>query len=86
MASVQIYTTTYCPFCTRARRLLDEKGVSYEEFNLDEKPEKRSEMLTRTEGRRSVPQVFIDDKGYGGFDDINALDVKGELDPLLGLK
>ncbi len=85
MADILMYTTTYCPFCMQARRLFDQKGIPYKEINLDEQAEKRAEMLTQSEGRRTVPQIFIDGKSYGGFDDVNALEKKGRLDTLLGV-
>lgn len=81
---VVIYTTTFCPFCARAKSLMARKGVSYEEINLDEKPQRRSEMISRAAGRSTVPQIFIDGQGVGGCDEIYALDRRGKLDALLG--
>ena len=86
MADVKMYTTTFCPFCTRARKLLQHKGVRFEDINLDEAPQRRAEMMERAGGRHSVPQVFIDGKPYGGFDDLTLLDRQGKLDSLLGME
>ena len=85
MADVVIYTTPFCPYCTRAKRLLDSKGVSYEEIDLYMHPGRREEMITRAEGRSTVPQIFIDGTPVGGSDDIHALDRAGKLDPMLGI-
>ncbi|KAA0676795.1 glutaredoxin 3 [Roseomonas genomospecies 6] len=85
MADVVIYTTPFCPYCSRAKRLLDSKGVAYEEIDLYMQPGRRDEMVQRAEGRMTVPQIFIDGKPYGGSDDIHALDRAGKLDPLLGI-
>jgi len=85
MADIVIYTTPFCPYCARAKRLLDSKGVTYEEIDLYMHPGRREEMVQRAEGRTTVPQVFIDGKPYGGSDDIHALDRAGKLDPVLGL-
>ncbi len=85
MANVLIYGTAYCPYCVRARRLLEHKGVSFEEVRVDLEPDRRAEMTERS-GRTSVPQIFIDARHIGGFDDMNALDHRGELDPLLGIE
>ena len=83
MAKIEIYTKAFCPYCTRAKRLLDAKGVSYEEFDITMGGPKRAEMLQRASGRSTVPQVFIDDRHIGGSDDLAALDRGGGLDPLL---
>lgn len=84
MANVEIYCTKHCPFCVRARTLLQKKGVAFTEYAIDEQPELRPEMEKRS-GRTSVPQIFIDDFHVGGFDDLMELDVDDELDPKLGL-
>lgn len=84
MAAVELYTTPLCPFCWRAKRLLSSKSVAFEEIDLWEHPERRSEMLERADGRRTVPQIFIDGHGVGGSDELAALDRSGELDRLLG--
>jgi glutaredoxin 3 len=82
MAKVIIYSKTYCPYCDRAKNLLDSKGVSYEERNIENKPDEMKALMEKT-GMRTVPQIFIDDNLVGGFDDLNALDKAGKLDPLL---
>lgn len=83
MAKVEIYTSPLCGYCHRAKRLLDAKGVAYEEFDVFRTPGARDEMLSRAEGRRTVPQIFIDGKGVGGSDELHALERSGELDALL---
>jgi len=85
MPKVEIYTSPFCPYCHRAKQLLDRKGVAYEEIDVIARPDRRPEMTQRAEGRTTVPQIFIDGKGVGGSDDIHALDRAGKLDPLLGL-
>jgi len=82
MATVEIYSTMTCPSCIRAKRLLDAKGVPYEEIDVSYG---REAMVERADGRSTVPQIFIDDVGIGGFDDMAALERQGELDPLLGI-
>ena len=83
MPKVEIYTSPYCPYCHRAKSLLDSKGVQYEEIDVFAQPGRRPEMVQRAGGRTTVPQIFIDDKPMGGSDDIHALDRAGKLDPLL---
>lgn len=85
MPDVVMYTTAHCPYCVRARNLLDKKGVAYTDLRVDDNPELRPEMIERANGRTSVPQIFIDDFHVGGFDDMAELDVDGELDQRLGL-
>ncbi|GAB4392103.1 MAG: glutaredoxin 3 [Gammaproteobacteria bacterium] len=82
MAKVEIYTTATCPYCYKAKQLLDNKHVKYIEIPVDTQPEKRQEMQQRG-GRHTVPQIFIDGKAIGGCDDLHALDAKGKLDALL---
>ena len=83
MANIVMYTTAYCPYCTNAERLLNHKGVvEINKIRIDTEPELREEMMVKT-GRRTVPQIFIDDLHVGGFDDLRALDLAGELDALL---
>ncbi|MBF2047552.1 MAG: glutaredoxin 3 [Leptolyngbya sp. IPPAS B-1204] len=82
-AKVEIYTWSTCPFCIRAKALLDKKGVEYTEYCLDGDEPGRREMAKRANGRRSVPQIFIDDQHVGGCDDLYALNARGGLDPLL---
>lgn len=84
MPNVVMYSTGSCPYCTRARRLLDAKGVSYTEYRVDLEPHYRGEMEAKS-GRFTVPQIFIDEHHVGGFDDLSELDMDGELDTLLGL-
>lgn len=82
-AKVVIYTTPTCPYCIRAKSLLDSKGVNYENIDLSkELPQVRTELTERT-GSRTVPQIFINDQFVGGCDDIHALDREGKLDQLL---
>ncbi|MEJ0086054.1 MAG: glutaredoxin 3 [Pseudomonadota bacterium] len=81
--AVVLYTTGWCPYCARARKLLETKGVSFEEFDVESQPEKRAEMQARS-GRRTVPQIFIGEQHIGGCDDLYALEEAGKLDGLLG--
>lgn len=83
MSQVVIYTKAYCPYCVRAKALLDEKGVDYEELKIDEKPELRAQMIARANGRTTVPQIFIGERHIGGCDDMVAMNSAGSLDPLL---
>lgn len=83
MAHVLMYTSGYCPYCVQAERLLVSKGVTdIEKVRVDTDPARRTEMMEKT-GRRTVPQIFIDDFHVGGCDDLHALDREGKLDPLL---
>ncbi len=81
---VVMYSTGWCPYCDRARALLERKGVGFREVKVDADPAERQVMLARSGGRRTVPQIFIGDRHVGGFDDLYALDKAGELDELLG--
>ncbi len=83
MAKVEIYTKAFCPYCTRALKLLAAKGVEPQEFDITMGGPKRAEMLERANGRTTVPQIFIDGVHIGGSDDLAALDRAGKLDPLL---
>lgn len=83
MATVEIYTKAFCAFCARAKRLLDEKGVAYEEFDITMGGPRRAEMIQRADGRTTVPQIFVDGAHIGGSDDLAALDREGRLDALL---
>ena len=85
MAKVELYTTMWCPYCSRAKALLEHKGVAFAEISLDEEPQRRSEMMQRAHGGRTVPQIFINDEHIGGCDDMMALDRAGKLDAKLGL-
>jgi thioredoxin reductase (NADPH) len=84
VAAILMYTKQTCPYCTMAKRLLSSKGQTWSEIDIEADPAQRDEMIRRT-GRRTVPQIFIGDRHIGGFDDLAALDDRGELDPLLGL-
>jgi len=86
MVKVEIYTKAFCGYCTRAKRLLQSKGVDFEEFDITMGGPRRAEMLQRAHGRMTVPQIFIDDRHVGGCDDLHALDARGGLDPLLELR
>jgi glutaredoxin 3 len=83
MAKVEVYTKAFCPYCSRAMNLLASKGVEVEQFDLTMGGPKRAEMLQRSNGRTTVPQIFIDGRHIGGSDDLAALDRDGKLDPLL---
>jgi glutaredoxin 3 len=82
-ANIEIYTWSRCPFCIRAKALLKEKGVEFTEYCIDGDEAARDQMAARASGRRSVPQIFINDKHIGGCDDIHALDAAGKLDAML---
>jgi glutaredoxin 3 len=82
---VEIYTWAACPFCVRAKALLKQKGVEFIEYGIDGDESARATMAQRANGRRSVPQIFIDDQHIGGCDDIHALDAQGKLDALLSV-
>ena len=84
MPKVEVFCTPYCPYCIRAKRLLDAKNVEYEEIRVDQLPERHDEMIKRS-NRTSVPQIFIDDFHVGGCDDLFALEAQGKLDSHLGL-
>lgn len=83
MVKVDIYTSASCSYCVRAKMLLDQKGVAYHEVRVDLDFAKMEEMLARSQGKRTVPQIFIGDHSVGGFDDIWALEQSGKLDDLL---
>jgi glutaredoxin 3 len=83
MDQVVIYTTSYCPYCTGAKGLLRSKNVPFEEIDVTDDPERRAEM-ERLSGRRTVPQIFIQGKPIGGYEDARRLEATGELDRLLG--
>ncbi len=81
--AVEIYTWSTCPFCIRAKALLNKKGVDYQEYCIDGDEAARDAMAARTNGRRSLPQIFINGQHIGGCDDLHALDSRGQLDSLL---
>lgn len=83
MAKVTIYSTPICPYCVRAKSLLKNLGQDYEEIDVSRDPDLRNAMVKKAGGQRTVPQIFIGDRHIGGFDDLNALHQKGELEPLL---
>ncbi len=83
MPKVEIYTKFLCPYCTRAKKLLSTKGVAFDEHDISMGGPLRAEMLERSGGRQTVPQIFIDGRHIGGSDDLAALDRAGQLDPLL---
>ena len=85
MPEIDMYCTSTCPYCQRAEKLLQKKGVEFNKINVEGDQAKLKEMLKRS-GRNTVPQIFIDDKHIGGFDDMAELDIMDELDPLLGLE
>lgn len=82
MPAIQMYTTGFCPYCVRARRLLEQKGVTFEEIRIDHDRDQMRVMTERSK-RYTVPQIFIGETHVGGYDDMARLDARGELDPLL---
>ena len=82
-STIVMYTTNWCPYCERARRMLKAKGATFEEVDVESAPEKRAEMQARS-GRRTVPQIFIGEYHGGGSDDLAALEDAGKLDAMLG--
>ena len=82
MKKITIYTTSVCPYCIRAKALLDRKGLQYEEINAEDE-KNRDEMIEKAGGMRTVPQIFIGDKHIGGSDDLYALDKEGKLDEMV---
>ena len=85
MSKVLIYTGPSCPYCVAAKTLLKNKNVSFEEINLGEQPDKMNEMLQKSGGRRTVPQIFIGETHVGGSDELHALDKAGKLNSLLNI-
>ena len=83
MAKVDVYTTTYCPYCVRAKQLLDTKDVDYTEIDVTGDDAARINLVEKSGGRRTVPQIFINDQPIGGYDDMRALEETGQLDQLL---
>ena len=84
MATVEIYSKLLCPYCVRAKRLLDQKGVDFEEYDISMGGPRRAEMIQRANGRTTVPQIFIDGTHVGGSDELAALERAGKLDTMLG--
>jgi glutaredoxin 3 len=83
MKKIEIYTTATCPYCIRAKALLNKKGAAFQEIRVDVNPALRPEMVKRANGRTTVPQIFIGGDHVGGCDDLHDLDYEGQLDPLL---
>ncbi|BBD80015.1 glutaredoxin 3 [Aerosticca soli] len=83
MPRIEIFSTATCPYCTAAKNLLKAKGLSWEEVRIDTDPAQRERMLERSGGRRTVPQIFINDQHVGGYDDLVAADRSGKLKTLL---
>ena len=84
MPKVTIYTTRFCPYCHRAKRLLAQKGVAFEEIDVTGDWEARDRLMEKAGGRTTVPQIFIDGRSIGGYDELAALDRAGRLNRLLG--
>ena len=85
MKNVEIYTGPLCAFCDRAKALLNKKGVAFKEINLASDPNKVDEMIKKTNGKKTIPQIFIDGQHIGGNDELQALENKGKLNSLLGI-
>jgi glutaredoxin 3 len=85
MPKVVMYSTRFCPYCVRARMLLEKKGVEYSDIRVDQERHLRQEMITRAGGASSVPQIFIDEEHVGGCDELYELEFEGQLDQKLGL-
>ena len=85
MKKITIYTTPYCPFCIRAKQLIKNKNIEFQEIDLSEKPDQFDVMSKKSNGARTVPQIFVDDTHIGDCDYIHELDNKGELDKILGI-
>jgi len=83
MSKVEIYTWQYCPFCIRAKSLLKKKNVNFTEYKIDGDEDARALMIKRADGRRTLPQIFIDNEGIGGCDDLYTLENENKLDALL---
>jgi glutaredoxin 3 len=83
VAKVDVYTTTYCPYCTRAKSLLKSKGIAFNEIDVTNDEALREKMVEMAGGRRTVPEIFINDKIVGGYDELKALNDAGKLDSLL---
>lgn len=83
MAKVDVYTTTYCPYCVRAKTLLKSKGIAFNEIDVTNDEALRAKMVEMSGGRRTVPEIFINDKIVGGYDELRALNDAGKLDSLL---
>jgi glutaredoxin 3 len=82
MAKVTLYSADWCPFCVRAKRLLEGKNIAFDEVNVDHEPGKREEMVAKT-GHKTIPMIFIGEKFIGGFSELSAMNEKGELDSMI---
>ena len=82
-ATIEVYTTDYCPYCTRAKDLLKRKGVDFQEIDVTNDAGARDALVKKSDGRKTVPQIFINGEGVGGFTDLYALDQSGKLDEML---
>jgi len=80
MAHIELYSGPFCPYCIRAKMLLQKRELPFTEYDIHEEPEKREEMLARANGARTIPQIFINDRHVGGCDELFALDRSGELE------
>ncbi|MBX3688504.1 glutaredoxin 3 [Dokdonella sp.] len=85
MSRIEVYSTASCPYCVAAKQLLARKGLAFDEVRIDLEPARREEMLQRAAGRRTVPQIFVNDTHIGGFDDLAAAERSGRLDELTGV-
>ena len=85
MKKIDIYTSSLCPYCHRAKELLRAKGITFNEFNIDGNSKLSAEVVERSGGMRTVPQIFVENHHVGGYDDLKFLEQKGELDLLLGI-
>lgn len=83
MANIEVYTTNYCPYCVKAKQLLNKKGVSFKEIDVTSDLEAREKLVIKAQGRKTVPQIFINDQHIGGCDDLYELESQGKLDQLL---
>lgn len=83
MSKIEIYTGRFCPYCLRAKALLQRRGLTFVEYNVEEDPGKRQEMLERSQGARTIPQIFINGRHVGGCDELYALDANNELEAWL---
>lgn len=83
MAKIEIYSTTYCPYCTRAKALMDAKDLDYTEIDVTGDDNARIALMEKSGGRKTVPQIFINDESIGGYDDLRALEENGKLDQML---
>tara|TARA_B100000902_G_C27105791_1_gene811075 strand:- start:170 stop:433 length:264 start_codon:yes stop_codon:yes gene_type:complete len=81
--NIIVYSSNFCHYCVKAKKLLERLNLSYQEINIQNFPEKRDEMLSKSNGKRTVPQIFVNDYHVGGYDELNSLVQKGEFDSIL---